>query len=266
MSDRPTSPVTTPPADPPIEAVFGDSTPEEGRAAQPVSLIEEWRQFGAFLKRPRLDASAQSNQPLRLLWRIYLLDMLAMLMLIIAASIAVAAGVYLPETAIAGIEFTPIIVLSVIIAAPLFEEIAFRSWLSGRLANIAALLCLVAGAGLFAALHTTSPLGSAAAIVLGLIGAAAAYFVLRTRPAMRWFVRWFPGFFWLATVSFALIHLANFSEGSIAILLPLVLPQFILGTMLGYVRVRIGLWAAIGLHAVHNATALGIAALAGGLE
>ena len=60
--------------------------------------------------------------------------------------------------------------------------------------------------------------------------------------------------FWLTVLMF----------GSLAILLPLVLPQFILGMLLGYVRVRIGLWSAILLHAAHNATALSIAALATG--
>lgn len=88
-----------------------------------------------------------------------------------------------------------------------------------------------------------------------------ALILLRHRGPMAWFERLFPGFFWLATLSFALVHLANFDEGSLAILLPLVLPQFILGTMLGYVRVRIGLWAAILLHAAHNATAVSLAAL-----
>ena len=35
-------------------------------------------------------------------------------------------------------------------------------------------------------------------------------------------------------------------------LLPLVLPQFILGAMLGYLRVHYGLWTAIALHMIHN--------------
>ena len=78
---------------------------------------------------------------------------------------------------------------------------------------------------------------------------------------MRWFAKAFPVFFWLSVLSFALVHLANFEEGG-AVLFVLVLPQFVLGTMLGYVRTRVGLWAAIALHAAHNATALGIASLA----
>ena len=84
---------------------------------------------------------------------------------------------------------------------------------------------------------------------------------------MDWFTGAFPLFFWFATLAFALVHIANFEFGgswsSLAMLLPLVLPQFILGMMLGYVRVRFALWAAILLHAAHNATALSLAAIAG---
>ena len=82
---------------------------------------------------------------------------------------------------------------------------------------------------------------------------------------MGWFSKTFPFFFWFSTLAFALVHLWNFEEGSLAVLLPLVLPQFILGSMLGYIRVRFALWAAILLHAAHNATALSLAALAGQL-
>ena len=259
-------PLAEPVGDTQIEGVFGDGIPAPSRFTASESLWAEWQRFGAFLRSPSLEPVGQSEAPLQLLLRIYLLDMLAMLALIIAASIAVAAGVYLPETAIAGIEFTPLVVLSVIIAAPLFEELGFRSWLSGRPAHIVAVALIVLGVVMFAGLHVVSPAGGAAAFILAIVGAIIALILLRKRPAFGFFERWFPGFFWLATISFALIHLANFSDGSLAVLLPLVLPQFILGSMLGYVRVRVGLWAAILLHAVHNATALSIAALAGGLS
>ena len=34
--------------------------------------------------------------------------------------------------------------------------------------------------------------------------------------------------------------------------LPFTLPQFVVGLMLGHVRVRYGLWASVLLHAAHN--------------
>ena len=65
-----------------------------------------------------------------------------------------------------------------------------------------------------------------------------------------------PLFYWLSTAGFACVHLLNFDEGSLYVLLPLVLPQFVTGSILGYLRVHYGLWAAMLLHALHNGTAM----------
>ena len=250
MSDIPTSPLTMP------------DTPLPSSIGAPATLMDEWRRLGAFLKRPQLEAKVAQSPAFRLITRIYLLDMLAMLALVIAASVAVAMGVYLPKTAIAGMEFTPTLILAVIIGAPLLEEIAFRSWLSGKPAHIAALLLLgmgVMGAGI---LHVAAPLAGAGAMALGLALAVAVLVVWRAKPAMGWFNRAFPLLFWFSAFAFALVHIFNFDEGKWWWLLPLVLPQFVLGSLAGYVRIRVGLWGAILLHALHNASALGIAALA----
>jgi hypothetical protein len=95
----------------------------------------------------------------------------------------------------------------------------------------------------------------------GLIAAVLALILLRGRPPMRWFARAFPFFFWASTLGFALIHLLNYTEGALVVTLVLVLPQFVLGALLGYVRVHFGLIAAIALHAAHNFTLFGFAAL-----
>ena len=229
------------------------------------SMTAEWREFGAFLKRPTLEVSAKSKGALTVLARIYALDLLAMAVLIGLASLLIAAGAYIPATALAGMEFTWGIIAMVVIGAPVMEEIAFRSWLSGKPAVIAALLVLLAGGIGFGLAHIALPPLGLALAMAGIVGAGAALYLLRNKPTLGWFARGFPAFFWLSTIAFALVHLANFDEGSPAILLPLVLPQFILGSMLGYVRVRFGLWAAIVLHAAHNGTAVAIAALAGQL-
>ncbi|AWW72957.1 hypothetical protein CD351_00795 [Erythrobacter sp. KY5] len=257
MTDMPTSPRST--AE--IDAVFGDGPLSAAPAA---SLVGEWRRAGAFLKRPSLGVGAQDGAPLKVLARIYALDMAAMAVLITMASIAVAAGVYIPETALAGIEFTPLVIASVVIGAPVLEEIFFRGWLSGKPAHIFALLAIILGAVAFGFAHQSAPMLGLAAPVIGIAAAIGLAYWLRDRPPFGWFAFAFPAFFWLSTIAFALVHLWNFEEGSLAILLPLVLPQFILGALLGYMRVRIGLWAAIALHAAHNATALSVAALAMG--
>ena len=225
-------------------------------------MTAEWGRLRAFLRRPTLDVSAQNASPLKVIARIYALDMVVMFALILAASVAVALGVYIPETALAGIEFTPLIVAGVVIGAPVFEELIFRSWLSGKPQHILALFGLLAGVLGFGLIHRSGTILGVAVLAAGIGAAALALFLLRRTPPMRWFSAIFPAAFWLATMAFALVHLLNFDEGALYVLLPLVLPQFVLGTLVGYLRVRIGLWAAIVLHAAHNATALSLAALA----
>ena len=48
------------------------------------------------------------------------------------------------------------------------------------------------------------------------------------------------------------MHLTNFPADQLATALPLVLPQFVIGTILGYTRVHYGLWASVLLHMLHN--------------
>jgi membrane protease YdiL (CAAX protease family) len=195
------------------------------------------------------------------LGRIYVLDLLAMLALVLLASVAVAAGMYIPAPAIAGIEFDALVILGVIAVAPVLEELVFRSWLSGRPGHGLAVLALAAGGIGFALLHTGAMVVSLAVLAAGLLTAIAAPVVLRGAPPMRWFAHGFAVFYWLSVLAFALVHLTNFSSGTILVLLPLVLPQFVLGILLGYVRVRIGLWGAMLLHGLHNASALALAGM-----
>ena len=244
-----------------IEAVFGDAPPDAQAVVPAPTMAGEWRRFGAFLKRPTLDNSGQAAQPFKVLLRIYALDMAIMLVLISCAAIAIALGVELPETALAGMEFTPMLVALVIIGAPVMEELIFRSWLSGKPAHVFAWLSIAFTFGIMVLIASETTIVPIVLVGAGLVGAVLSLVLFWRKPPMRWFAKGFPVFYWLSVLSFALVHLANFEEGG-AVLFALVLPQFVLGTLLGYVRTRIGLWAAIALHAAHNATALGIASLA----
>ena len=91
---------------------------------------------------------------------------------------------------------------------------------------------------------------------------AALYTCVEERP-FRWFAAAFPVVFWLVTLAFALVHLANYTDGTLLILLPLVIPQFIAGALFGYARVHYGLWAAMLLHAMHNGTAVALVLVLG---
>jgi hypothetical protein len=75
---------------------------------------------------------------------------------------------------------------------------------------------------------------------------------------MPFFRRHFRWFYFLSTLAFASVHLTNFTEGNALILLPLTLPQLLLGLILGYARVQFGLWADVLLHAAHNSLFVGL--------
>lgn len=80
-------------------------------------------------------------------------------------------------------------------------------------------------------------------------------------PGVRWRFSWnrryrrfFPLVFHAATMAFATLHLLNFTSlASSWWLLPLlVLPQWLTGLVLGWMRVRAGIGAAIIMHALFN--------------
>lgn len=157
------------------------------------------------------------------------------------------------------------LVPTVVVIAPLIEELLFRGWQSGSaralwllgcaIAAMAALLTLTAPdqalilAGLFLALLIAAPLG---------------WWLLRRRAApLGWFARGFPWIFHLTAATFGLVHLGNYPEISL-LAVPLVLPQLWAGLMLGHIRQKIGLIGGILAHMTANGCTLGLALLAGG--
>ncbi len=79
------------------------------------------------------------------------------------------------------------------------------------------------------------------------------------RQPLPWGVReswlaWFPWTFHLSSLAFSAVHLYNFNLAQTPLwLLPLlVLPQWVTGMVLGWLRVRHGIGASILLHAIFN--------------
>ena len=221
-------------------------------------LPERFSSLVAFLKRPRLPERATGVGLVGLygVGRLYLIDLLAMCALGIMALLAVALGVEFPENQLDAIELTPGWIALIVLGAPLMEELLFRSWLSGRPGHVGGALALgagVAGGGVLTQSHDVAAVGL---LAVGLVLAAVLIFVLRRHGPMRWFAFLFPAIFWIVTALFAAVHMFNYTEGSLAMLLPLVVPQFIAGALFGYARVQYGLWAAILLHALHNGSAV----------
>jgi membrane protease YdiL (CAAX protease family) len=154
-----------------------------------------------------------------------------------------------------------------VILAPLIEEVVFRSWLGGRLTCILGLPILVSFYAIAAAVSADmSPIvsfavaGGLSVLVLGV----ARQFASLSPPAQkegRW--RLFPAAFYGSALLFALLHLSNYEGGlSSPIMLIAILPQFFVGLILGYVRMRFGLIHAILFHAIYNLVLISVFMLA----
>lgn len=252
------------------------TTSGENALAPADTLRGEWARFGVFLKWPKLPDRAPMPRlsSLVAVMRMLLLDFTFMAILLGIAGIAMAVGTDLPQTALSGMEMTPLIIFAAVVAAPLMEEIAFRGWLSGRPGHVLGWLLLagaVVGVGV-AGFAGGAPSGAAKTgmafaglgVLVAIIAAILAIVLLRKRDAMRWFQRIFPLFFWLSTLAFSIVHVFNFPPDQMVMALPLVLPQFATGMILGYLRVNYGLWASILLHFLHNAAFIGMVVLASG--
>lgn len=76
----------------------------------------------------------------------------------------------------------------------------------------------------------------------------------RSWQTLVWYQHAYPWFFYGVSLAFAAIHLLNFNLHQTALwLMPLlVLPQWLTGLVLGWLRVRRGIGASITLHALFN--------------
>lgn len=220
---------------------------------------EAWRQWARFVRRPVLPDRADVGfvRGLKAVLPLYGLDLAIMALLFSALGAAMALGFELPRHMLGEFELTPLLVLGIVAGAPLGEELVFRGWLSGRPGHVLGSLILMGAVALFMMGGRNAGTAGAELWSFGALGALAlfglAVFLLRGRPAMRWFQRHFAWFLWASALLFAAIHLTNFAAAGPA-LLPLVLPQFALALLLGYLRVRHGLWSSVLLHMLHNAT------------
>lgn len=80
-------------------------------------------------------------------------------------------------------------------------------------------------------------------------------------PFLNFWNKKFGYIFYLSAIVFAFIHITNYdSNDNIIYLIPiLVLPQFIMGLFLGYLRVRYNFMLGYFMHALHNAIFISVA-------
>lgn len=151
-----------------------------------------------------------------------------------------------------------------VIIAPVLEELLFRSWLSGRGADLRfAAYGFAALIFLFADYLLTSGMGGWLALTaVGVVFAGLLHWgMTRQRDTVvpAWFVRHFHWIVWGSTALFGLLHLGNHDIVTSPLGIMVVLPQTMGGLLLAYTRTRFGLGAAIVQHSTFNAIWYGAA-------
>ena len=226
-----------------------------------------WRKFAVFLRRPQLPdrATGITGAALPVLGKLFLLDLLLMTALIGLAALAEALGVKFPGHLLSELKLTPVLIAFVVIGAPIAEETLFRGWLSGRPGHVMAVLLLLGGSAAFSVLLRQGQFHVAVAVLgLAVLLAVLAIWWKRHSDAMGFFQRHFRWFYWGSALAFGSVHLTNFTSGNALILLPLTLPQLLLGLILGFARTRYGLWSSMLMHAAHNTLFISLVLLGAG--
>ncbi|PEQ14169.1 hypothetical protein B2G71_00715 [Novosphingobium sp. PC22D] len=227
--------------------------------AMPIVL----RAFLAFLRRPRLLEPSGLRAPgARADWLALLALHLGVLLLVVMPVYALwmkAFGLPAPDSF--GQVDPVILPWIVVIAAPIAEEALFRGWQTGRPRALWLLGCAaLAALAVLANVMGASAVLAGAVLLAAMVAAPIGWVALRRREAPRWFVAAFPAIFYLVVAAFAVVHVLNYPSATL-LGLPLVLPQLWGALVLGYIRQRIGLVAAMLDHAVANAAVLALAML-----
>ena len=231
------------------------------------NVLAVWRDFSAYSRRPRALQPAGFAAPGAWgAWGAMLLLQTAGMLLI-----GIITGLWGDHFGIKDNEklaqlpkqFLP---FAVLLIGPLTEEPLFRGWLTGRpralwlLGCGAAVLAMGGLVWLFPAAIGQVAINLRRAFVLLVIGVALyGWFRLRWQQGNR-LTPVFAPVFWGSALVFAAAHLSNYDLRHGWPLVVMVLPQLWMGCTLGYARMRIGLWAAIGLHMANNALAFALTA------
>lgn len=154
-----------------------------------------------------------------------------------------------------------------VLAAPIGEELIFRFPLKYKIPLSILISGIIAGFVAYFFYNTTWPDTKYAAPVILFL--AINYFLLRdlkrhsadyvdsnslSGDGEYTIDRLFPIFFYLVAMTFAFIHIYNYDSSQFSVWMTpfIVIPQFVLALFLGFVRMRIGIWASIYMHALNN--------------
>lgn len=153
--------------------------------------------------------------------------------------------------------------LTLLLAAPLFEECIFRLWLSFRKWEVAAAVAAIPAYLLWQHIPKLTPLSGCIYVVI----IAAAFFAIQRFTQASFWERQrqdhFSVYVWASAIAFGLIHLVAFSAYSLTLLpymLCVILVPFFAGCAITYYRINLGFWWGVGLHIFNNLPAIFILA------
>lgn len=195
-----------------------------------ISLSTVWKSLLSFAKNPRLDPISETfwEKPQRVFPYLLAIDFLLMIPLMGIMSVT---GIEDTDHEMMQFLDKPLFLFGMaVIAAPILEELIFRFPI-GRLWNM-----------------PTKFFGEGG----------------YDTPRVNWWSSNFKIIFWIFTLLFAAVHFSNFASTVSMYLAPiLVLPQLVLGIMLGYIRVGWGTRYSMLFHGIHNAIPLSMLLLGG---
>lgn len=158
-----------------------------------------------------------------------------------------------------------IMLLTAVLVAPFFEEMVFRYPLKNAglslLFILLSLSCLAYDFfNLDLNLYFLVPIG-----FLGILLFSTFVDYFFRDKLKNLFIKYFPWIFYYSVVIFAFLHVYNFELNPDQWFLAplLVIPQFLLALLLGYVRIRNNIWSSVYLHALNNLIPMSLVFMAG---
>lgn len=157
------------------------------------------------------------------------------------------------------------IFLLAVVMAPLIEELIFRFPLKFRRPPV--ILCigfLIMSTYLIISTFQSSEVVGASLLGLYILLSFIVFLVYANPEKLQHLEgqvdRYYPFIFYIIAILFGIVHFFNFQGDSAKLyLIPiLVFPQMSLGILLGYLRLRFGMWSNIYVHALNNAIPMAI--------
>jgi len=147
--------------------------------------------------------------------------------------------------------------IAIVLMAPVYEEILFRSLLKIKKINAFLFVIVISGIISYASVKSNTAYVVFFSIIL--IAFLSALLVLKKNRIKSFFEKQFAYIFYGSALLFGLLHATNFSGDPLKLIAFSFLlggPQIVLGIILGYIRMNYGLFYSILFHTIVNSMAL----------